>query len=204
MSTKTKHFIFDFDGVLGDTWSAMIKAVMEIDNLTMEEAIRDMSDYAASPKHSRKNNLTKDELAEWMRWTDRFGRAMARIGFKLFDEFIAEIKKIENKKVAIVSSGSKLYVKDKADSSDLDFTHILTFEDSPSKEEKVEMICRDWNVDIKDIHYFTDTKTDVIELKEMLGDRIIGCSWGYNGYFGLLEVLPEEKIMEDFMDIHLI
>lgn len=204
MSTKTKHFIFDFDGVLGDTWNAMIKAVMEIDNLTMEEAIKDMSDYAASPKHGRKNNLTKDELVEWMRWTDRFGRAMARIGFKLFDEFIAEIKKIENKKVAIVSSGSKLYVKDKADSSDLGFTHILTFEDSPSKEEKVETICRDWGVDVKDIHYFTDTKTDVIELKEMLGDRIIGCSWGYNGHFGLLEVLPEEKILEDFADIHLI
>ena len=95
--------------------------------------------------------------------------------------------------MAIVSSGSKLYVKDKADSSDLDFTHILTFEDNPLKEEKVEMMRRDWNVDIKDIHYFTDTKTDVIELKEMLGDRIIGCSWGYNGYFGLLEVLPEEE-----------
>ena len=70
-------------------------------------------------------------------------------------------------------------------------------------KKKLEQICKDWNIDISEAYYFTDTQTDVKELRDIMDPgKIIGCAWGYQGYDKLLEVLPASQILREFSDIH--
>lgn len=58
-------------------------------------------------------------------------------------------------------------------------------------------------VEVGEIYYFTDTKTDVWELENYLDkSKIIGCAWGWQGFEKLSEVLPKEQILKEFKDVH--
>jgi len=202
---KTKYFIFDFDGVLGDTWEASLEAYVKGNfKKNKEEAAQDMFDYfSKKPSHTRNHSLTSAELKENWDWTMRFGTEMTKLEFSLFKEFIKEIKKFNNTKFAVVSSGSSQYVLPAVKKTGLKGSHVLTYEDHHSKEEKIEHICKDWGINVKDVYYFTDTKADVYELENLLDKKkIIGCSWGYHGLEKLKEVLPEKQILKDFTAIH--
>ena len=202
---KMKYLIFDFDGVIADTLKANLQARINLGRVkTMEEAILQMNLYFDNkPLHTKNHTLSKDDLAKL---TDRIismGKEIHRLGFNLFEDFVKEIKQIADKKLAIVSTGTQVYVKDKAMSSGLNPTHILTYEDHHSKEKKIEKICKDWGVGINDVYYFTDSKADVYELENFLDrEKIIGVSWGYCGYDKLRELLPEKQILREFDGIH--
>jgi leucyl-tRNA synthetase len=202
---KPRYFVFDFDGVLGDTWMATLKAKVQIgDSLNEEEAARDMVLYFdKKPFHTRDQMLTQTRLEEALQWSKKFGEIMKNSKFDLFHDFIKEIKKFKNTKIAVVSSGSRIYVVEAMKKSGLKPTHILAYEDHHSKEEKIEQICRDWKVGVRDVYYFTDTKADVYELENLLDRRkLVGCAWGYHGFQKLNEVLPDTQILSNFEDIH--
>lgn len=200
---QIKHLIFDFDGVLGDTWSVRNEAMMQLDNKTLEQVIVESDAYFSQPSHTRKHDFSKDQIMERLEWSREFGKIVKKLDFDLFHEFIEELKKIKEKKMAIVSSGTRIYIENKVKKLKLDFTHVLTLEDHYSKEEKVELVCRDWGVEPKDVYYFTDAQSDVLELKDIMDvKKIIGCSWGYQGFYKLIEVLPEKQILKDFEDVH--
>jgi len=197
-----KYLIFDFDGVLGDTLhqARLIKAKME--NKSYEQVVDEVQKQFNNTVHSKKDNPSDQKMLKILKWTHDFSYLLSKTDFPLFTGFIEEIKKIENTKNAIVSSGSKFYI-DKVASVGIDFTHILDLFDHHSKEEKILQICRDWKVDIKDIYYLTDTQSDVKELIDIMDPaKIIGCSWGFQGYDKLSEVLPQNQILKEFSDIH--
>ena len=155
------------------------------------------------PVHTRNHKLTEVELEKLAERIMAMGQEIARLEFNLFENFVREIKNIADKKLAIVSTGSLVYIKHKVLSSGLNPTHILTFEDHHSKEEKIEKICKDWKVNEKDVYYFTDSKADVYELENFLDrKKIIGVGWGYCGYDKLRELLPEKQILKTFGQIH--
>ncbi len=202
---KPQYFIFDFDGVLGDTWKATVEARFAMgDFKTREESTANLMKYFENIPHtSRQFAKTSEEEESVLMWTRSFGENMLKHEINLFKEFITEIKKYKNAKMAVVSSGSEIYVKSTLKKSGLKFSHVLTYEDSRSKEEKIEKICGDWKIDVKDAHYFTDTKADVYELENLLDrNKIIGCAWGYHGFEKLKEVLLERQILKNFKDIH--
>lgn len=195
----THYLIFDFDGVIGDTWEAAIGAHLERRTKpTRELAIEEMNLYFnRRPHHTRTHTLTPEELIREYEWTTLFGEVMHKIGFKLFDDFVKEIEAIETPYKAIVSSGSHKYVIPALQRTNINPTHVLAFEDHHSKEEKIEMICRDWNVSIKDVYYFTDSLADVYELQDFISpDKLIGVTWGFSGKENLLKELKEEHILE--------
>jgi leucyl-tRNA synthetase len=202
---KTKYFIFDFDGVLGDTREVAIKARMNVFGFTTrEEAEKDLMQYfEQKPDHARDAYRSPERIAEDLDWVRRYGEGIIALKPPLFKNFIKEIKKYKNVRLAVVSSGSEKYVKPLLKKSGLVFTHILSFEDHHSKEEKIELICRDWKIDVQSVYYFTDTKADVYELENILDrKKIIGCAWGYHNFEKLNEVLSEKQILKDFKDIH--
>jgi len=202
---KDKHLIFDFDGVLGNTFEACIHALVEGGNeANFDDAKKHAVEYASQkPNHTRDHSLTPEELQGQKEWSRAFGEAMSKQKIELFDEFITEIAKLKNIQVGVVSSGSELYVKPAMEQSALDPTHILTFEHHHSKEEKIEMICKDWGVVVEDIYYFTDTKADVYELENFLTKgHLIGCAWGFSGKEDLESVLGREHVLETHEDIH--
>jgi FMN phosphatase YigB (HAD superfamily) len=198
-----KYLIFDFDGVLGDTWEATVNVKAEMEGLAYQESLEHTLAYFDKPSHTRSHNLTQEQIDRKTSWVRDFASRMIERDFPLFDDFINEIKAAGFEKAAVVSSGGLAYVEPKVKLMNMDFTHTLTFEDHHSKEEKVEWVCADWGVDLSQVYYFTDTTTDVIELREILDNsKIIGCSWGFQGYDKLREVLPENQILKEFADIH--
>jgi leucyl-tRNA synthetase len=200
-----KYFIFDFDGVLGDTWNATVEARFAMDeDKSKNETISKLQEYfGKKPHHTRDSVQATEEIERDVRWSRSFGEQMIRHEINLFEDFINEVKKYKNIKCAVVSSGSGMYVKNTLKKSKIKFTHVLSFEDGKSKEDKIERVCKDWGVGVKQIHYFTDTKADVFELENLLDrEKIIGCSWGFNGFDKLNEVLPERQILRSFDDIH--
>ncbi len=202
---QTKYLIFDFDGVIGDTLENALLAKVRMGFCRdREDAYQEMLTYAnKKPVHIRNHTLSPEELQKEYDWTSRFGEEMRKQKIKLFDGFITEIRKLRNTKIAVVSSGSNLYVRSAVEQGKLSPTHVLCFEDNHSKEEKIERICKDWGVSVKDVYYFTDTKADVFELENFLSkERIFGCSWGFLGKEALESVLPKEQVLENFSDIH--
>ncbi|HSR89586.1 MAG TPA: alpha/beta fold hydrolase [Candidatus Udaeobacter sp.] len=201
---KTKHLIFDFDGVIGDTWEAGIETRIKMGDVkNREEAIEANNLYFnRKPVHTKNHNLTEEEMKGLHLWMQRYGEIMAKTTFPLFDAFISEIKKIPNTKIAVISAGSGLYMRERSANSGLNPTHVLSFEDHHSKEEKIEQVCKDWGVNIKDIYYFTDSKADVYELEGCMDQKkLIGCAWGYCGYDALRELLPENQVLKEAKDI---
>ncbi len=201
---KTKYLIFDFDGVLGDTKMPSLKVFVNMgETKTEQEALEDQIAYfSRKPKYVKDHNLTAQQIQEKSDWVKRFGDELVKVGFSLFDGFIEVIKEMPKTKIAIISSGSSVAMKVSGIKEKLSATHILSFEDHHSKEEKIEQVCKDWGVSLKDVYYFTDTKSDVYELENCLDrKKIIGCAWGYCGYDLLKEVLPEKQILKEFAEI---
>jgi phosphoglycolate phosphatase-like HAD superfamily hydrolase len=198
-----KYLIFDFDGVLGDTIPTWVDLLSREEGSTREDAIAFLNHYFEEPRHTRRHDIDPIKFSQDLVITRRRAKMMNEVGFGLFEEFIMEVGKLTGVKTAVVSSGSADYIKPKLSEAAFDPTHILTIEDHHSKEEKIEIICRDWGVDIYQVSYFTDTRADVIELKELLHPtKIFGCTWGFHSYERLREVLPENQILKEFPDIH--
>ncbi len=198
-----KYLIFDFDGVLGDTNASRIEVIQNMEGKSREEAILSGDQYFTKSTHTRDLNVSEESLSVMKDWTTKFGNLLHQNGFNLFDDFIKELKKIKDVKMAVVSSGSIIYIKPKLEKCGLEFSHMLTFEDHHSKEEKVEQICKDWNIPVKNAYFFTDTISDVKELGSIMDkNRIYGCAWGYQGAERLSEVLDENHILYTFSDIH--
>lgn len=195
------YLIFDFDGVLGDTYDPRMEVFLELGK-TKEEILTHTDQYFTRSTHTRDSKLNSEEVISLRNWTIRFGALLHEKGFNLFDGFIKELKKIKNARMAAVSSGSVIYVKPKLENCGLKFSHILTMEDHHSKEEKVEYICRDWGISVADAYFFTDSVSDVNELGNIMDkDKIYGCAWGYQGKEKLATVLDQNHILISFSDI---
>ena len=198
------HLIFDFDGVIGDTLEASARATAIVDNVDFSRALELNGAYARSkPNHVRNHTLTDEEMQAIYTWTAHFGDLMRESDFPLFSDFVTEIESVPTEHKAIVSSGSQKYVIPALAETDINPTHILAFENHHSKEEKIEIICRDWGVEVTDIFYFTDTLADIYELKDMLSpDKLIAVSWGYCTAEELARELNENYILQAPKDIH--
>jgi phosphoglycolate phosphatase-like HAD superfamily hydrolase len=198
------HLIFDFDGVIGDTLMASAEATAAIEGTDVFSARAANARYARNkPNHVRNHTLSEAEMNGLLSWTSAFGERMLASAFPLFDDFVREIESINTPHKAVVSSGSQKYVVPSLSRTKIAPTHILAFEDHHSKEEKIESICRDWNVAVNDVFYFTDTLADVYELSGMLAkEKLIGVSWGYCTREELAQVLEERYILKTPKDIH--
>lgn len=199
-----KYLIFDFDGVIGDTYETTIMAHCRHDSKkTRETAVSEMNTYFHNkPNHTRVHTKTAEEMIAIQNWTTTFGQIMHDIGFSLFNEFVSEIEKIDTPYKAIVSSGSQNYVKPALAATNIRPTHILAFEDHHSKEEKIELVCKDWNVPVSEVYYFTDSLPDIYELQNFIApEKLIGVSWGFCTSESLAQELDQKHILKAPADI---
>jgi phosphoglycolate phosphatase-like HAD superfamily hydrolase len=206
---KTYYLIFDFDGVIADSLDSMAYGMKRawpqfrfFPSLFIRKVI---IDFVNKPVHSRRQNVTEQTRATIIKDYQHIAKVLIAQGrTKVFEGFVAEIRefiKINNCKLAIVSSGSEIYIENVLHNVHLPFEYVYGAETSLSKEHKVEMVCQNWNIDLKQCLYFTDSKTDVIELNHILDlKQIIGCSWGWQGYNKLKEILPENQILKEFIE----
>ncbi|MCA9352251.1 HAD family hydrolase [Patescibacteria group bacterium] len=202
---EQRYYIFDWDGVFADSFTASVQANFNMGTReSIEDAAQHVIKYSSNP-HTHLRTSSREQIITADRWTERYASFLIYEEIPLFQEFIDEVTKIPNAQFAIVSSGPGIVIRKLLRQVDIDFTHVLAYEDHHSKEEKVEHICRDWGIDVGNAYYFTDTITDVLELQSIMDtSKIIGCAWGYLGYDALRTVLPDHQILKTFTDIHTI
>lgn len=201
-STKKYYFIFDFDGVLGDTWEGTVVGRQQINNeqhLSFAEVAELVKAKFFKKWDTNRNDTPSPErIAVVGDWIARHGEHVARHQKTgLFTEFVEVIRNYTDlAQMAVVSSGARVYLGPLCEKSGLPFTHVLTYEDHHSKEEKVEQVCREWGVPLEEVYYFTDTLSDVYELETILPKaHIIGVDWGFLGGEALMQELPKEQIL---------
>ncbi|MCA9357235.1 HAD hydrolase-like protein [Candidatus Nomurabacteria bacterium] len=197
------NLIFDFDGVIGDTWDSVVVANVKNNNLSgPEEAISGMNKYFSSrPDHAKDTTLSNEVLKERELSTIEFGKILLNEGFDLFNDFVHEIEKISTPNKAIVSRGSIVYIEPALAKTNISPTHILSYENHHSKEEKIEQVCKDWGVKVSEVYYFTDTLSDIYELQNFIAkDKLIGVTWGFCTKEQLLEELSPDHILDTAKD----
>lgn len=216
---KLDYLIFDFDGVIGDTFEETVKynykkyqagehvILKDKGKLSLEEFKELFLSYFDSPKHSRDKNIDKNESDSIVGVVkDIWEELIQNQDIKIFSEFFDEITQIPNARLAIVTSGyakliAKLIVREGKNPHIFDY--ILGIEHDISKENKIDTIAANWEVSLSNIKYFTDTKSDIIELDKFLDNaNVFGTAWGWHGEKKLLELIPEHQLLREFKDIH--
>ncbi len=200
-----KYLIFDFDGVILDSWSATLEAHYRLQTELTKAQIKDklLNDRLVKPRYTSDKKYTPEQLKELMEFRKREYDIKAEVGLKLFRGFVNELKKLKNVKMAIVSTAYQPVLEQFAGEAGLNFDFIDGFSENFSKVKSIKRIAEDWGTDLNELYFFTDTIRDIIEVKNILNpNRIIGCGWGFHGYQRLKEVLPEEQILQNFKDVH--
>ena len=200
----TKYLIFDFDGVLADSEHDDLNHIVNSDihpHINDRESAKTFRNkiFSTVPDHHAQEQLEPDQYAKYKSFGDHYIQSKVQ----LFHDFIEELKKMSNVKMAVVSSGCEHYLNQTLKQTDLEFAPVLGIETSPSKVKKVQIVCDQWEINPEEAFYFTDTQTDVRELQDLMTlERIIGCAWGWHGYELLRELLPSDQIMEEYFEIH--
>jgi phosphoglycolate phosphatase-like HAD superfamily hydrolase len=186
---KIHYLIFDFDGVIADSLDSMAfalkRSLVRFKYLPLAFIKKLIVQYVDKPVHSHKENLSEETKFKIVKeYQDISKVIIAQNRTQIFEGFVAELRElieIKNCRLAIVSSGSEMYINTITHQIDLPFEHIYGCETSLSKENKVAMVCQLWGIENKECLYFTDSKTDILELKHILNlTQIIGCSWGWH------------------------
>lgn len=201
---KTKYLVFDFDGVIGDTREATLKNYFALNMVkTREEAEERLTEWF-DKKIDHLDGEISDETRKYrIKRCVEFGEMMKNQNIKIFNNFVKEIKKIKNAKIAFISSGSSAYVLPAIKSTGLKYTHCITGEVGVSKLEEIKKICEAWKISLNEVHYFTDANSDYYQLdKDLDTSKIIGCAWGFLGEEKLLKVFKKNSILKNFKDIH--
>jgi phosphoglycolate phosphatase-like HAD superfamily hydrolase len=204
------YLIFDFDGVIADSLDSVAFALKRgwppLKFFPTKFIKKVIVKFVDKPVHARNQQLTEKKESKLIKDYQHIAKVLvAQNRTRVFEGLVDELRlllKSKNCKLAIVSSGSESYINSVMHHVDLPFDYIYGVETSLSKEAKVEKVCRNWNVDTSQCKYFTDSKTDVIELINIIElSQIVGCSWGWQGYKKLKQILPENQILKEFVDI---
>ena len=197
------YIIFDMDGVLSDSWDNCIEGLLPtgLHGSTREEVLASHMRYCTRrPIHARSGTMTSERKKQISSALDTLCDYLNTMNTPLFDDFIEEIRDLDAT-IAVASSGGANYVYKQAKKTGLPFTHVFAWEDSTSKEDNIEKICKDWSIPLSKVIYVTDTLADVYELESLIPrEHIIGCAWGFCGYPILREELPKSQILREPQD----
>jgi HAD superfamily hydrolase (TIGR01549 family) len=199
------HIIFDFDGVMARSLEDDTKALIMLNtfpDLTPEQINEQTIESYQKIKYAKLMTLGKNEIDQKIAWCKEYAKCVLSYENVIYWEFVEAVKEIKNAKLAIVTSGSMDFIKVFVARFGIEFDQILTIEDGLSKQDKVEKVCKKWNIDVKNSFYITDTVSDVLELREIMNpSRIYGCAWGWSGLERLRQVLPDNQIFVEFEDV---
>ena len=193
-----KAIIFDFDGVLGDTW-AMNMEVTKLIHPDIKE--QDLKDFHNGNVHAGGFKLSfSKEQADFF-FQEMHRRFEKKHLFPLKDEIKLLAKKYN---LFIVSSSSEVNLQKYLECGDLlqDFVGFFGPETDRSKVAKFNMIFEKNNLLPEECLFFTDTLGDLKEANEV-NLSSVAVTWGYQDYDNLQKGNPYKIIskFEEFLPV---
>ncbi len=192
---KIKAIVFDFDGVIHNTFDLAYNANKKADSEISEEEYRSYFDGNLFEKLDKKfGSEVKDKFRG--------------IEYEYFQELILdeevreEIEKLkEDYDLYIISSNlikNLNFYFEKNNFKNI-FQEVLTAESHKSKVEKFKMLFNKYNLDPESCIFITDTLGDILEANKV-GVKSIAVDFGYHGRERLEKGSPM-KIVSNFKDI---
>lgn len=169
-----KAVIFDFDGVLADTFDKTLDICRE---LFGDVSIENFLDHHNGNVYEKPIfNFTNKDNAYYKQ--EYLRRADASRFFPLLKE-LEELSK--NYKLFIVSSNSEPCIKKyfKLTKTEKYFEKIMGMETEKSKKKKFRLIFKDYDYKPSECIFITDTLGDLLESKEV-NLNSIAVTWGYH------------------------
>jgi len=189
-----KAIIFDFDGVIHDTFDIVYKANQQLpDNHLSEESFKDLfnGNMHQSGQIKPENDKKYFEL-----------QAKAFEGLKIRDDIKHELLQLKKKYLLfIVTSNQEWQLERYFQENDLHglFTEILGFETHKLKVDKFNMLFKKHKLKKKDSLFVTDTLGDIKEAHNV-GIKTIAVEFGYHERHRLERGNPW-KIVSSFKEI---
>ncbi len=194
-----KAIIFDFDGVIHDTFELYYKIHKHFNSNSSRENYRSYFEgKAISPKGKDKSN--DENKKEFIKFRELELEAFKDLNLE--KEIKRELEKLDKDfDLYIISSNSinnlKIYFENSK------FTHIfkdiLGYETHKSKIEKFKILFEKYNLDKDSCVFVTDTLGDILEANKV-GVKTIACTFGFHDEARLKKGNPF-KIVRKFEDI---
>jgi len=189
-----KAIIFDFDGVLGDTYAMNLEVCQIFKPHLTGESFRDL--HNGNVYKSSDLSFSKDEeIFHASEMKKRFAE-------KHLFPFKKDIEKLsKNYKLFIVSSTSEENLENYLECGGLNahFEGVFGKNTHKSKVVKFNMIFEKYNLLSNECLFFTDTLGDIREANEV-NLPSVGVTWGYHDFYTLQKGNPR-KIISEFDEV---
>lgn len=188
-SIKDKKFVFDFDGVIGNSMNvgyAMHNFVREKYGLPIIEGPQDY--LMVIDNNHLSNFMDFDRIRNYYLECNAYYEAhLSKI--KLFPA-MKELLKDSSYDIIIISSCPDSFIREILKSNGIDKITVYGKEVAKSKKERFAMLLEDKNISKEDIIYIGDTIDD-FHFCEQVGIPMIGSNYGYSDLSGLKDLLLE-------------
>ncbi len=199
---KKKIILFDFDGVILDSFEAAFSTVRELDPAMSDE--KSFRSYFDDNINSWRKGLSEEEINKgdkmfFKRYLPRLRRSKIFPGMK---EVISVLSK--KYRLIIISSSISSPIVEFIKKYNLTscFCEIMGNDVRLYKTEKIKTVFKKYGVEAKDCVFITDTLGDMREAASV-GVQSIGVSWGFQEKENMLKGKPlciAEK-PKDLLDI---
>ena len=186
--------IFDYDGVLIDSFDIFMKYFLESCRKFNFDKVKNREDFLKIFNGNMYENMFKMGLSkeEILRIVLNVKKELLKNQekIKLFDGIKETLNLISKDNTLIVVTSNDSEVVDKYfELKDIDvFDEIIGSDKEPSKIKKIEYIKENYSGN--NYYYFGDTKGDIIEGKKA-GVKTVAVSWGWHSKKELKEENPE-------------
>jgi len=168
-----KNIIFDFDGVIHDTFEIGYSTNKELDKSITKEEYKDFFN----------GNLYKHIKIKPKNYNLFFDIAEKKYkGLIIENEIKKELLKLKKKyRLFIITSTKESILKNYFHENNLKdlFNEIFGFETHTSKEEKFKILFKKYNISNEDCIFITDTLGDILEANK-IGVKSIAVDYGFH------------------------
>ncbi|GAB4143195.1 MAG: hypothetical protein OHK0017_00250 [Patescibacteria group bacterium] len=187
------YYIFDFDGVIGNTldpWSKFLAASLHI----RPEFAK--AQLISNGFKSSNDNFIKRIVKNY--FFNRLREDYSKRKDLIFEERLKEIVKMDGQKAILTRNDSRICI-DLLGEYASHFKYILGRNEASTKVKGFAQLFGDLDFKSDETLFFTDTVGDIKEAQKALPEKqIIAVSWGYHTREILNKHLPEDQIIDDF------
>lgn len=193
-----KNLVFDFDGVIGNTFDISVQAIAKFTLLSPEAGKKILlRDGMKNHSDNFLSGLVKDI------YFARFLKFIENKKDLLFQERIAELENFSIQKAIITRSDSKVCKHILSEYQNL-FEVILGRKEARTKTKGLEILINKYGFEKEKIIFITDTVGDILEISKTLKiEQIYGVTWGFHSRDLLKQYLPASQIIDNFGKINL-